>query len=202
MSLPSFAVTYDYRCPFARNVHEHLITALEDGADWDVRFLPFSLTQVHVDDDGGVPVWDDPDAYGDHMAIEAGLVVSRNSPERFLAVHRSLFAARHDEARDITDRKVISEVLATHGVEPEPVFAEVDAGWPREEFRTAHTKAVDEHQVFGVPTFIVGPDAVFARVMTRPAGDAQLARSTIERIVRLTADHPELNELKHTTVRR
>jgi len=39
----SFAVTWDYRCPFARNAHEHLLTALESGADWDVRFVPFSL---------------------------------------------------------------------------------------------------------------------------------------------------------------
>ena len=29
-------------------------------ADWDVTFLPFSLSQVHVPE-GGTPVWDDPD---------------------------------------------------------------------------------------------------------------------------------------------
>ena len=54
-----FAVTWDYRCPFARNAHEHLIDALADGAGWDVTFLPFSLTQTHVPE-GGVAVWDDP----------------------------------------------------------------------------------------------------------------------------------------------
>jgi len=40
MSL-TFAVTWDYRCPFARNAHEHVLTALDAGADWDVRFVPF-----------------------------------------------------------------------------------------------------------------------------------------------------------------
>ena len=32
----SFAITWDYRCPYARNANEHVITALEAGADWDV----------------------------------------------------------------------------------------------------------------------------------------------------------------------
>ena len=44
----AFAVTFDYRCPFARNAHEHLLAGLAGGADWDVTFVPFSLGQVHV----------------------------------------------------------------------------------------------------------------------------------------------------------
>jgi len=27
-----FGVNWDYRCPFARNLHEHLVLALSDGA--------------------------------------------------------------------------------------------------------------------------------------------------------------------------
>ena len=46
----SFGVTFDYRCPFARNAHEHLVQGLKDGADWDVQFLPFSLSQNKVDE--------------------------------------------------------------------------------------------------------------------------------------------------------
>ena len=53
-----FSVTWDYRCPFARNAHEHLVAGLAGGADWDVTFVPFSLSQVHVPE-GGTPVWDD-----------------------------------------------------------------------------------------------------------------------------------------------
>src|ERR1700678_362402 len=63
----SFAVTYDYRCPFARNAHEHLVTALRSGADWDVDFVPFSLSQIH-DEEGDVPVWEDPDRASDLLA--------------------------------------------------------------------------------------------------------------------------------------
>lgn len=44
----SFAVTWDYRCPFARNAVEHVLLGLEAGAPWEVRFAPFSLNQAHV----------------------------------------------------------------------------------------------------------------------------------------------------------
>ena len=36
MSKLSFDVNWDYRCPFARNAHEHLVAALAGGADWEV----------------------------------------------------------------------------------------------------------------------------------------------------------------------
>ena len=56
----TFAITWDYRCPFARNLHDNVIAGLLDGADWDVTFVPFSLGQVHVGE-GETDVWDEPD---------------------------------------------------------------------------------------------------------------------------------------------
>ena len=64
----SFAVTWDYRCPFARNIHEHLVAGLEAGADWDVSFSAFSLSQVHVHE-GEPDVWDDPSKRDGLLAI-------------------------------------------------------------------------------------------------------------------------------------
>ena len=55
-----FAVTWDYRCPFARLAHLHLLDGLAAGADWDITFLPFSLGQVHVAE-GEAPIWERPD---------------------------------------------------------------------------------------------------------------------------------------------
>ena len=89
--LAPFAVTFDYRCPFARNAHEHLIEGLEAGAEWDVTFVPFSLTQSHVPE-GGTPVWDDPTKAPDLIALAAGAVVRDEFPDQFLDLHRALFA--------------------------------------------------------------------------------------------------------------
>jgi len=197
----AFSVTYDYRCPFARNAHEHVMAALRAGADWDVEFTPFSLTQVHVDE-GATPVWDDPGKARHLLAIEAGLVVRERYPERFLFTHEALFAARHDQGRDLLDESVVRDVLSASGVDADEVMAAVAAGGPRKEFRAAHEAAVATHHVFGVPTFVVGDRAVFVRIMTRPEGDGELAERTIEGVLALLDTHPELNEYKFTTIAR
>ena len=56
-----FAVTWDYRCPFARNrPRARGRPGCAAGADWDVTFLPFSLGQVHVEE-GEPDVWEQPE---------------------------------------------------------------------------------------------------------------------------------------------
>lgn len=201
MELPPFTVSWDYRCPFARNAHEHLVTALKAGADWDVTFAPFSLSQIHVHE-GEPSVWDTPEKAPELLALNAGVVVRDRFPDRFLDAHEALFAARHDRSADIRDPAVVRAALEGTGVDADGVFAELQESWPGDEVRKTHEWEVQTYQMFGVPTFIVGDHAVFVRLMTRPKGDADLARSTIEHVVRLIAEHPELNEFKHTRISR
>ena len=194
-------MTWDYRCPFARNAHEHLVTALEAGAPWEVTFLPFTLSQVHVPE-GGVDAWDDPEAAPDLLALQAGMVVRDQHPEEFFAVHRGLFRARHDEARDIRLPEVVADVLDSAGVPSGEILGAVEAGKVLADLKEAHTEAAEAHGVFGVPTFLLGDQAVFVRLMTRPDGDPERSRRTIERVLDLLAGAPELNEYKHTTIPR
>ena len=194
-------MTWDYRCPFARNASEHILTALEAGADWDVTWVPFSLNQAHVEE-GDPDVWDDPSKASGLLAMEAGIAVRDRWPEVFPAVQRALFAARHDEARDIRTEDVVRDVLTANGANADDVFKELAGGQTLKTFRTEHERAVEEHHVFGVPTFIADGQAVFVRVMDRPRGDAQRARVTVERILDLLTGWPELNEFKHTSIAR
>ena len=151
---------------------------------------------------GWHPAWVDPEHTPDLLSLEAGIVVRDRFPEHFAAVHRSLFAARHDEGGDLRERDVVRKALERVGAPVDAILAEVDDGWPRSVARTEHEDVVASHHVFGVPTFIVGDDAVFARLMTRPDGDGALARDTIDRVLALLVDHPELNEFKHTRIAR
>ena len=199
MSRTSFAVTWDYRCPFARIAHEHILTALAAGADWDVKFLAFSLDQAHVEE-GGTPVWEEPERYPGLTANMAGIVVRDRFPDQFPAVHQALFSARHDQSLDLRDPEVVLKALQDAGVDGDAVLTEVDSGWPLEVLREEHSTAVTDQQVWGVPTFIIGDRAVFVRLMRRPEGDAELARRTIERILDMLTEWPELNEFKHTSL--
>ena len=197
----AFAVTWDYRCPFARNLSEHVLVAQAGGAPWDVRFIPFSLDQAHVQE-GEVDVWDDPDQGPRLLALQAGVVVRDRHPARFPDTHLALFAARHDAGRDIREEAVVADVLRHQGLDPDEVLGEVAAGWPRATCRAEHEEAVRQHHVFGVPTLVAEGQAGFVRVMHRPDGDAAVARQTVDRLLDLVTGWPELNELKHTTIPR
>jgi hypothetical protein len=197
----SFGVTFDYRCPFARNLHEHLLDGLRGGAAWDVRFWAFSLNQVHVGP-GELDVWDDPAKTEDLLAMLVGIAVRDSLPERFFDVHRAIFSARHDHGRDLRDRVVLGELLNEQGVAADEVLSAVEDGGPLATFRAEHELAANRHSVFGVPTLIAGEFAAFVRVMDRPQGDAARATATIERLLTLVTECPGLNELKHTTVPR
>jgi hypothetical protein len=201
MARRQFSVTWDYRCPFARNGHEHVLAGLGAGAPWDVTFVPFFLNQAHVPE-GGTPAWDDPKSEPDLLSLAAGVVVRDQMPEAFPSVHRALFSARHDQGGDLRDRQVVAEALRAGGADADAVLAEVDAGWPAKAVRDEHERVVSELGVFGVPTFVLGDRAVFVRLMDRPGDDGALGRDRVDRVLDLLADHPELNEFKYTRVHR
>lgn len=194
-----FAVTWDYRCPFARNAHEHVLAGLADGADWDVTFTPFSLGQVHVEE-GQAPVWERPGDDSGLLALQVGVWVRDTAPEAFPGVHGALFAARHDRGADLRDRDVLAKVLADAGLDAEAALAAVDDGSLLATVRAEHEAAATTHHVWGVPTFVVGDAAAFVRLMDRPGDDGAHARRTVERVVGLLADAPALNEFKHTSI--
>ena len=201
MPTHTFTVNWDYRCPFARNAHEHVVAALRAGARWDVQFVPFSLEQVHVPE-GATDVWEDPSKGPVLRPMLAGIAVRDTAPERFLNAHLGLFRARHAEGLDLRDEDVVADVLAAAGVDPDVVLGHVADGWPLEVFRKEHEQAVADHSVFGVPTFVSAGRAVFVRLMDRPEGDGERARATVERVLDLLAGWPTLNEFKHTTIPR
>jgi len=193
-----FALTWDYRCPFARNIHEHVVDALLDGADWDVTFLPFSLGQSHVGPDEPA-VWDLPEGDSGLLGQEVALAVQAVAPDRFLPLHRALFRYRHELGGNLRDRDRLTGILGEHGIDADAVWAEVDSGRPRAQVRDLHTGYAESHDVWGVPTFIVGDHAAFVRLMHRPDGNPASSRRDIERIVELLS-WPQLNEFKHTSI--
>jgi len=192
----SFAVTFDYRCPFARNAHEAVVTGLREGRDWDVRFLAFSLDQVHVEE-GAIAVWDRPpmERGTGVLALQWGVAVRDRFADNFHDFHVELFAARHDHAQKLGHEDVIRDVAAKVGLDVDAVAAEVESGRPLKTVAEEHTEAVKEWNVFGVPTFVEGDTAVFIRFMERDRAD------DVDRALELLP-WTRLNEYKHTSIPR
>lgn len=194
----TITVTFDYRCPFARNAHEAVVAAVRAGALPDVawRFAPFSLDQSHVED-GDPPVWErGPKKWGTGvLALLYGIAVRDGFPDQFLDAHVALFAARHDQGRKLDDEQVLRDVIASVGLDVDAVAEEVWSGRPLKTLMTEHAQAVDDWDVFGVPTFVEGDEAVFVRFMDRGRID------DLERMVEML-DWVRLNEFKRTRLPR
>lgn len=191
-----FAVTFDYRCPFARNGHESVVAGLRAGRDWDVTFLPFSLDQVHVEE-GEAAVWErDPAERGTGVtALCWGIAVRDEFPDKFLDFHLAVFSARHEQGAKIAKDEVLADIATSVGLDADAVAAEVASGRPLKTLGQSHSEAVKNHAIFGVPTFVVDDNAVFVRLMERGRPD------DIDRVLDLL-EWPELNEFKHTSVAR
>lgn len=198
--MAQFAVTYDYLCPFARIANEIVIRALEGGAGHDVAFRPFSLSQVHLEE-GEPPVWQTEPRPSGVLALEWGLAVRDEFPEAFNAAHLALFSARHDDGRDLNDLEVLREAIGSAGLDPDAVAKVVAGGQPAKTLAAEHTWGVEQHRVFGVPTFVFDQRAVFIRLMSRKPEAAE-ARATLDHLLEILTGWPELNELKTTRVPR
>jgi predicted DsbA family dithiol-disulfide isomerase len=191
----SFAVTFDYLCPFARNAHEAVVELVRKDPTVDVEFRPFSLNQSHVEE-GQPPVWErSPEDWGAGVTALLYAVAIRDSfPDAFLDFHVAAFALRHDQGRSL-DETGLREIVAEVGLDADKVADIVWSGAPLATLRAEHEEAVARWKVFGVPTFVVGEEAVFVRFMERGRVD------DLERTLELL-DWTRLNEFKRTRIPR
>ena len=194
----TFGITFDYRCPFARLVHNHVVTGLRDGADWDVTFLPFCLGQAHVEE-GQTDIWDRPDDDSGLLALQVAISLRDRQPSAFLGFHLDLFEHRHNGGGSLRDESILARIIAANGGDAEAAFDDVRTGRPLQAVKEEHSRYVVSHSVWGTPTFLMEDKAVFVRLLDHAHGDATVARETVDRII---ADirWPILNEFKHTSL--
>lgn len=194
----AFGLTYDYRCPFARLVHDHVVEGLRGGAQWNVTFLPFCLGQAHVEE-GGVDIWHRPEEDSGLFALQLSISLRDQQPASFLDFHQSMFHHRHMGGGSLKDRAVLANIMSAAGADAAAAFADVDSGRPLQVVQEEHTSFVKSHHVWGTPTFIVDDKAVFVRLLDYAHGNTEVATTTINRILD-DIDWPILNEFKHTSV--
>ncbi|HEY6709395.1 MAG TPA: DsbA family protein, partial [Actinomycetota bacterium] len=153
-------------------------------------------------EEGAPPVWQPgAEPASGVLALQWGLAVRDELPERFPDVHLALFAARHDQGRDLNPPQVLAAAVASAGVDPDEVAKLVAGGAPAAALAGDHTWAADTARVFGVPTFVTDRRAVFVRLMGRPDTPAA-ARATLDRVLAMVEDWPDLNEFKATAIPR
>lgn len=173
-----------------------MAAAVRGGADLDVRYVAFSLDQVHVPE-GEPPVWErDPSEWGSGvLALCFGIAVRDHFPDHFVDAHLELFAARHVHGGKLADVAVLRDAVARAGLDPDEVERRARLPETLATLAREHTEMVDTYAVFGVPTFVEGDQAVFIRFMER---------GNVDDLVRALdlLQWADLNEFKRTRIPR
>lgn len=194
----SFQLSYDYRCPFAKNLHLHVVTALRARADFEVTFVPWTMSQGYKAD-GAPDVWDDPSRDEELLALAVSTSVRDLQPDYFLDAHEALFRARHERAIRLVTTQEIDVVLRPTGVDLDQVHADVTSRRPHKVIGESF-REFDRYEAFGVPTFVVGNEATFVRYMTTPSERPEESITLIKSLINLMTSQSALNEFKHTRV--
>jgi predicted DsbA family dithiol-disulfide isomerase len=177
-------------------MHLHVVSALRAGADFDIEFVPWTMSQGYKSD-GAPDVWDDPSRDAELLALAVSTSIRDQQPEFFLDAHEALFQARHERAIRLVSRKEIETALEEVGVDIDLIFDDVSSRRPHKVIGESFID-FERYEAFGVPTFVVGDDATFVRYMELPTGDGSASVALIESLVTLMSSQSALNEFKHT----
>jgi predicted DsbA family dithiol-disulfide isomerase len=176
-----------------------LLRAREQGAEIDVDWRYFSLTQVNNKSDGWT-AWDAPaeEEVRGRLAFQAAEAARRQ--DAFERIHLPLLEARHRDGRDLADRDVVLDVARRAGLDTDRFERDLDDRSTLLALARDHTAGVENHGVFGTPTFVFGNgSAAYLRV--RPAPEGRTALTTFEELVRIMSDEPYVLEIKRPAPR-
>ena len=196
----SFALSFDYRCPFAGVLHRHVVTALRAGADFDVEFVPWTLNQNYRKE-GDADVWDDPALESHLISLAAGVSLRDQQPDIFLDAHEALFVARHENGVRLANFDEIVDALAACKIDVAQLEADLATRRPYEVIGESFRR-FENFEAFGVPTMVVDEDAVFIRYMDKPTDDADASIELITSLYNTLTTRPSLNEYKFTRLSR
>ncbi len=174
---------------------ESIKTEVADGLS--IQWKTFSLDQQNSEKGPDFMMWEHPDYSSRGIPALVAAKAAKNQGEPlFLRFHLATFEARHDEGKDIADRKVLRGIVEYAGLDP--VRFEQDIA--REETWHAvgedHMESKRKYGVFGVPTLVFGQEqVVFVKLGPIPESKEERI-SLFELIYGMGVKRPYLLELK------
>ena len=168
------------------------------GTDIVVDWQPFSLAQVNSKEGEEFKVWEQPGALDGTdntlLAHRAGLAAKRQGQEAFESFFMSLLKARHEDKKDLNDPAVIDAAVAASGIDAGRFGEDLMDPDLLRELGESHTRAVEEHGAFGVPTYVFpSGHAAFIKMFIPPAEEAV---GMYDSLMKVAADFKYLGEMK------
>jgi predicted DsbA family dithiol-disulfide isomerase len=162
-----------------------------------IQWKAFSLDQQNSEESPDFMMWEHPDYPSRGIpALVAAKAAENQGEPLFLRFHLATFEAKHDEGKDIADRKVLRDIAKYKGLDT----VRFKQDMAREETWQAvgedHMESKRKYDVFGVPTLVFGQGkAVFVKLGSIPESREERI-SLFELICGMGAKRPYLLELK------
>ena len=174
------------------NVRE--VSGKEINIDWQ----PFSLSQVNIDKDSDVKLWEQPEHLDGSdpafLAHRAGLSAKRQGKEAFESFFITLLKARHEDKVDLTDPAVIEEAGIKAGLDMARFQEDMADPDLLREIGESHTRAVEEFGAFGVPTFVFpSGKTAFLKMFIPPVEQSE---EMYDSLVKVMSEFGHVGELK------
>jgi hypothetical protein len=139
------------------------------GTKVEVDWQPFALAQINSDKDAELKTWEQPGVLDGtdktFLAHMSGLAAKRQGKEAFESFFITLLKARHEGKKDLTDPEVMREAAVAAGLDVARFLEDQADPDLLREIGESHTTAVEEHGVFGVPTYVFpGGNAAFLKM--------------------------------------
>ena len=123
-----------------------------------------------------------------------GLAAKRQGPDAFKSFLVTLLKARHEEKKDLNDPEVMREAAVAAGLDVARFLEDQADPELLQDIADSHTKAVEEHGVFGVPTYVFpGGNAAFLKMFIPP--DEQ-APEIFESVTKVMGQFEHVGEMK------
>ena len=141
----------------------------------DLNWRSFSLEQANSKEGPDWRIWDQPEDYPfrGFLALRAGKAARLQGEEGFERFHLALLKARHEDRRNIADRDILVDVATSVGLDTARFREDLADHSLVEKIVQDHTEAVEQHGVFGTPTFVFPNGAsAFLKLLRPPDEDA------------------------------
>ena len=173
------------------------VTKAEPGRV-EITWKNFVLDQVNSRNGPGWKLWEQPGAYEDSrslLALHAGESAKLQGREAFERFHVALLIARHGGSRlPLNDRGALVGVAREVGLDVPRFEAGLDDDSLLEVIARDHTEAVEEHGVFGTPTFLFeNGTSAYLKAFVPPEDDSV---AFFDHFVAIFADRPYVGEIK------
>ncbi|MQF82768.1 hypothetical protein FIM02_01340 [SAR202 cluster bacterium AD-802-E10_MRT_200m] len=141
----------------------------------EINWRSFSLEQANNKEGPDWKIWDQPSDYPSRgfLALRAGEAARLQGESAFNKFHLALLKARHEDRQKIADTEVLVNIAASVGLDIERFKQDLQDESLITKIKEDHIEAVEQHGVFGTPTFVFQDGAsAFLKLLKPPDQDA------------------------------